>query len=110
MGTQNYYSDDNAAFTAEIITQKNYINEPDKIKSGMTLFAYATPRSTLKIYISYDNKDWKYLGSLKENPQRIDLGMEKFYQFRLKVVESSTNEPFQFDGYTIEYNLEEEKR
>ena len=49
-------------------------------------------------------------GTIKEFPQRFDLGMKKFYYYRLKIVESSSNEPFQFDGYTIEYNLEEEKR
>jgi hypothetical protein len=106
----NYYSDNEAAFTAEFITQKNYLKYEEKLKSGITLYCYATPRSTLKVFIGYDKKQWKLLGTITENPQRFDLGVEKFYYFRLKVVESSSNEPFQFDGYTIEYNIEEEKR
>ena len=106
----NYHSDNDAAFTAEIITQKNFLKVEEKLKSGITLFCYASPRSTLKVFIGYDNKQWELLGTIKEFPQRFDLGMKKFYYYRLKIVESSSNEPFQFDGYTIEYNLEEEKR
>ena len=110
MGFCNYFDDNSSAFTAEFITQKNYITEPDQLKSGNYLYLFASPRSTLRVLISYDGGQYESLGSVIENPQRFDLGKKKFYYFQLKVVESSSNKPFEVQAYTIDYDLEGERR
>ena len=110
MPTQPYFDDDGTAITAEVVTQPNYIAEPDQIKVVSRLFVFATPRSTLKVHISYGGGDWSELGQVKSSPQRFDLGMKKCYYLQLKITESSSNEPFDFSGYTIEYELSKEVR
>ena len=110
MAFTQYYSDGSNAITAEIITQKNYIIEPDQLKVIDKIYIFASPRSTLKVFVSYDGKDWEELGTVTDNPKRFDCGMKKCHYLQLKITESSSNEAFQFDGYTILYELSSERR
>lgn len=104
MGVQYYTSDSGGAITAEVITNKNFlttIGDPEDLKRLDTLYFFATPRSTLKVFISYDGGDWDYLGTIKEYPQRFDLGGKKCYYIELKFTESSSNMPFIAEAYVV---------
>lgn len=114
MATVNYFADNSNAFTSEIITSKNYLTgqdvTPETLKSGNHLYVFASPRSTLKVYISYDGGAFEHLGTVTEDPRRFDLGKQKFYYFQLKFVESSSNKPFEIRGYSMDFDIEQEKR
>ena len=100
MSVLNYRSDAGTAITAEIITHPDYCEAPENLKQINQLYIFATPRSTLKVFISFDGGDWELLGQVNDHPQFFDVGYVKCYYFQLKLTEASSNAPFEWQGYT----------
>lgn len=100
----DYLSDNGTAITAEYLGNKDWlptIGDPDEEKQLKYLYVYASPISTLRVFISYNGGDFEYLGAVSDYPQRFDLGFKKCHYIQLKVTESSSNKRFIFEGYLI---------
>lgn len=104
MAFVEYLSDNGTAITSEIEFLRDYLGnlgDPDDEKMLKYLYVWATPISTLKFFISYDDGDYEYLGGVDEYPKRFDLGHTKCKHIKLKATESSTNKPFIVEAYMI---------
>lgn len=104
MPSLDYLDDNGTAITAEVLTHKDFlptIGDPDEVKMLKYLYVFATPVSTLKLFISYDGGDFEQLGTITAYPQRFDLGHKKCHYIRLKFTESSGNKRFVYEGHLV---------
>lgn len=112
MGLQTYRSDAGSKITAEVITQKDFlpsIGGPDDEKILQYLYVFLEPISTVRLFIKYNDGDWEELGSVKSYPQKFDLGHKKVRYIQLKLVESSTNKAFVWEGYLVVGSVAEQR-
>jgi hypothetical protein len=99
-----YYSDAGSAITAEVETVRDFlpeIGDPDERKKLNYLYIFATPISTLRVFISYDGEDFELLGQVTEYPQKFSLGGKKCSFIQLKFTESSSNRQFNIEAYLV---------
>ena len=104
MPVNDYLSDAGAAISSEVLMGKDFLKnlgDPDDVKILQHLYVWASPISTMNIFISYDDEDFESLGTVREYPQRFDLGYKKCRSIELKVVESSTNKRFILESYMV---------